>query len=94
MSCHYTNERTLNMLYNPHQITEAIRRFGVSDTATSLVVVSVSKDKENLQDESVESAMKSSVDGELVPMDSLREITDWAVIKKVIKYFSIVKIHF
>jgi EKC/KEOPS complex subunit CGI121/TPRKB len=67
------------------QITEAIRRFGVSDTANSLLVVSVSK--EDLSDDIVESAMKKVVEGECIPLDSLQQITDWALVKKVSQSF-------
>ncbi|KAI0368477.1 CGI-121-domain-containing protein [Pilatotrama ljubarskyi] len=69
---------TLNPTNN---ITEAIRRYGVADATSSLIVVRISSpDLEN-----VEQRMVSVVDGTLAPLDELARITDWASVKKYYK---------
>ncbi|KAI0029677.1 kinase binding protein CGI-121-domain-containing protein [Vararia minispora EC-137] len=67
---------------NPsHNITEAIRRYGVSDTTTSLLVVRVTSP--DLTD--VEARMKAVVDGQLEDLSALASTTDWATVKKYYK---------
>ncbi|KXN90555.1 hypothetical protein AN958_04227 [Leucoagaricus sp. SymC.cos] len=66
---------------NPtNNITEAIRRYGVSDTTASLFVVRI--DAGTLSGGEMELRMKKVVDGDLVPLSQLREVTDWSTIKK------------
>lgn len=60
------------------QITEAIRRFGVSDTATSLFVVRVGGPGTSIEDD-----MKAVVAGDVLPLADLPKLTDWATVKKV-----------
>lgn len=61
------------------QITEAIRRFGVSDTTTSLLVVRVGPPGET----DTENSMKAVVSGDLLPLTDLPMLTDWATVRKV-----------
>ncbi|KZT21228.1 CGI-121-domain-containing protein [Neolentinus lepideus HHB14362 ss-1] len=64
---------------NPgNNISEAIRRYGVSDGCTSLLVIRI--DSSELQD--VEAKMGSVVSGQLVPLTQLGTLTDWAAVKK------------
>lgn len=61
------------------QITEALRRYGVSDGTTSLFVVRVASPE--LQD--VQSKMLAVVDGVISPLSKLASLTDWSAIRKV-----------
>ncbi|KAJ3508447.1 hypothetical protein NLJ89_g5747 [Agrocybe chaxingu] len=65
---------------NPtHNITEAIRRYGVSGENKDIFVVRVVSPE---LEPSVESKMKAVVTGDIVPASELRHITDWSSIKK------------
>ncbi|KAH9887742.1 CGI-121-domain-containing protein [Cubamyces lactineus] len=66
---------TLNPTNN---ITEAIRRYGVGDATTSLIVVRIASPGLD----NVEQRMASIVDGTLAPLDDLAKVTDWASVKK------------
>lgn len=68
------------MAHRLHQITEALRRFGVSDASRSLLVVSIGPPSDASV---VEKAMKEIVEGDLVPLENLKDITDWSSIRKV-----------
>lgn len=61
------------------QITEAIRRFGVSDTTQSLLVARVGPSGGT----SIEGHMKAVVTGNVLPLADLPKLTDWAIVKKV-----------
>ncbi|KLO17509.1 CGI-121-domain-containing protein [Schizopora paradoxa] len=63
-------------------ITEALRRFGVNDNSSTLLVVRVVKSSENLD---VEKNMKEVVQGNLVPLSELENVTDWSLISKYYK---------
>jgi hypothetical protein len=63
------------------KITEAIRRYGVSDSTASLLVVRI--DAGTLPANEIEVKMKNIVDGDLVPFSDLDKVTDWSTIKKV-----------
>ncbi|KIM79467.1 hypothetical protein PILCRDRAFT_823362 [Piloderma croceum F 1598] len=64
---------------NPsNNITEAIRRYGVSDTTTALFVIRVTSP--DLTD--VEVKMNAVVSGTLSPLSSLNQLTDWPSIRK------------
>lgn len=52
----------------------------MSDTSSSLLVVRVGPG--NVPSSEVENRMKKVVQGDLVPLDTLADITDWAAIKK------------
>ncbi|KAL0949847.1 hypothetical protein HGRIS_009880 [Hohenbuehelia grisea] len=67
---------------NPtNNITEALRRFGVSESTQSLVVVHVCQT--GVSGESVSQQMSEIVAGDLQPMDALAKVTDWPAVKKV-----------
>ncbi|KAK7051385.1 hypothetical protein VNI00_004885 [Paramarasmius palmivorus] len=65
------------MLNPTNNITESIRRYGVSDSSNALIVVHITN---NTSDVHVEKRMKDVVDGELVPFTDLQ--TDWDRVKK------------
>ncbi|KAF9453144.1 CGI-121-domain-containing protein [Macrolepiota fuliginosa MF-IS2] len=66
---------------NPtNNITEAIRRYGISDTTTSLLVVRI--DAGTIPANDMELKMKKVVNGEIVPFSQIKDITDWSTIKK------------
>ncbi|KAG2130451.1 CGI-121-domain-containing protein [Suillus bovinus] len=64
---------------NPtNNITEAIRRYGVSDESTTLIIVRVDvSDTPHLQ-----RRMCDIIQGCMVPFQALGKITDWSIIKK------------
>ncbi|KAL5508606.1 hypothetical protein ACEPAH_6225 [Sanghuangporus vaninii] len=69
---------------NPtNNITEALRRFGVSDNSNSLLVVRVGQ--QAVPASEVESQMNSVVEGDLVPIETLSDVTDWDAVKKYYK---------
>ncbi|KZT13190.1 CGI-121-domain-containing protein, partial [Laetiporus sulphureus 93-53] len=63
-----------------NNITEAIRRFGVSDSTTALLVIRIASPE--FAPERVLTSMQAVVSGSLVSITRLREITDWTAIKK------------
>ncbi|EIW62280.1 CGI-121-domain-containing protein [Trametes versicolor FP-101664 SS1] len=69
---------------NPtNNITEAIRRYGVADATKSLIVVRICSP--DLDREDVKGQMQKVVEGTLVSLEELSNITDWASIKKYYK---------
>ncbi|KAF5322926.1 hypothetical protein D9619_001268 [Psilocybe cf. subviscida] len=80
-----TRTRTVHseILYNlnpTHNITEAIRRYGVSDTNTDVLVVRI--DSPGLSSQEVEKRMLNAIEGTIVPLTELEHVTDWAAVKK------------
>ncbi|KAI0084218.1 CGI-121-domain-containing protein [Irpex rosettiformis] len=65
---------TLNPTNN---ITEALRRYGVSASSSSLFVVRVDRPLDGLVER-----LSTIVHGTLVPLDSLKDMTNWDTIKK------------
>jgi len=64
---------------NPsNNITEALRRYGVSDGSTALFVVRI----DPIQPSQVKSKMSAVVDGTQVPLSELADLTDWVAVKK------------
>ncbi|KAF8263437.1 CGI-121-domain-containing protein [Lactarius quietus] len=64
---------------NPsNNITEALRRYGVTDDSTALLVVRI----DPLASLEVRGRMSAVVQGTLVPMAALAELTDWVAVKK------------
>ncbi|KAG1811259.1 CGI-121-domain-containing protein [Suillus subaureus] len=64
---------------NPtNNITEAIRRYGVSDESTKLIVVRV--DVSNTPE--LQRRMCDIIQGRMVPFQVLSQMTDWSIIKK------------
>jgi len=69
---------------NPtNNITEALRRFGVSDSSKSLLVVRVGSSADTA---AVEKQMRAAVHGDLISLDALRSLTDWTAVNKVYKF--------
>lgn len=69
---------------NKSQISDAIRRFGVNDKTTILLVVRLHSGLPNAESkESILAAMQAAVEGELLPLSSLPDFTDWTAVKKV-----------
>ncbi|KAH8824815.1 kinase binding protein CGI-121-domain-containing protein [Flagelloscypha sp. PMI_526] len=67
---------------NPsHNISEAIRRYGVSEDTTSLLVIRLDPLTTSVPEE-VHRLMDAAVSGQIVPLSQLSEITDWAAVKK------------
>ncbi|KAF9563355.1 CGI-121-domain-containing protein [Agrocybe pediades] len=74
------------ILYNlnpTHNITEAIRRYGVSENNTDVLVVRIGS--QDLVPSVVEERMKEVVSGNLVPLSELQDVTDWSSVKKYYK---------
>lgn len=61
------------------QITEAIRRYGVSDTTTALFVVRVASPDITC----IEDKMNAVIQGTISPLSALEQLTDWSSVKKV-----------
>ncbi|GAW02186.1 CGI-121-domain-containing protein [Lentinula edodes] len=70
---------------NPtNNITEAIRRYGVSDTTKALLVVQIMNSSATTASISdVEIKMKKVVNGTIVSFDELARLTDWNTVEKV-----------
>ncbi|OSX60740.1 hypothetical protein POSPLADRAFT_1148484 [Postia placenta MAD-698-R-SB12] len=66
---------------NNASITEAIRRFGISDETTALLAIRISSP--DLTD--VEGRMRAVVSGDLSNLNELRQVTDWTNIRKYYK---------
>ncbi|PSR72866.1 hypothetical protein PHLCEN_2v11233 [Hermanssonia centrifuga] len=65
-------------ILNPsNNISEAIRRYGVSDDSTAVFVVRIANSTTD-----VKTKMQSVVKGDLVPISDLQNITDWGNVKK------------
>ncbi|KAG8987520.1 RuvB ATP-dependent DNA helicase pontin [Tulasnella sp. 427] len=74
-----------------NNITESIKRFGVSDSTTSLLVVRVGdrqtlpSGSKTLSNDEVKSMASSVVEGQWASLGQLSEITDWSVVRKYYK---------
>ncbi|WVQ78803.1 hypothetical protein IAT38_000894 [Cryptococcus sp. DSM 104549] len=80
---HNLHSELLLLLSPNNNITDSIRRHGISDSTTRLAVVRFGGAGETV--EQVWEGMSKVVDGELVGWDSLEEETDWARVDKVYK---------
>ena len=63
------------------QISEAIKRFGVSDTTQVLLVIRVSPPSFTSNEFNTKAGLV--VKGDLVPLSSLEQYTDWKLVQKV-----------
>ncbi|CAE6347125.1 unnamed protein product, partial [Rhizoctonia solani] len=70
-------------LNNSNNISESIKRFGVSDSSKSLFVVRVAGPELSIDD--ILGSMKAAIQGEEVPIENLSEITDWPLVCKYYK---------
>ncbi|KAG8944951.1 hypothetical protein FRC04_001303 [Tulasnella sp. 424] len=74
-----------------NNITESIKRFGVSDATTSLVVVRVGDRQtlltgsKTLTEDDVRNMASSVVEGQWTSLDQLTGLTDWPLIRKYYK---------
>ena len=75
--------RFTHVLISFLQISEAIRRYGVSDATTSLFVVEIGTLPSH------HDKIKAIVDGTVSPFSQLSEITDWGTVKKVCRIFRV-----
>ncbi|KAH9936886.1 CGI-121-domain-containing protein [Epithele typhae] len=67
---------------NPtNNISDAIRRYGITDATSSLIVVRICSP----EPADVQGLMGAVVEGDLVLLDKLADITDWSSIKKYYK---------
>ena len=65
---------------NPtNNITEALRRYGISDKTTAVIVVSM--------DGASETEMAAGIAGTLTSLDALTHITDWPTVSKASHLF-------
>ncbi|KAJ8456700.1 hypothetical protein ONZ45_g18614 [Pleurotus djamor] len=68
-------------ILNPtNNITEALRRYGVSETTTSLLVVRIGE--AGLASDQVLESMNAVVQGDIQPLEKLQDSTDWNAVKK------------
>ncbi|KAG8768563.1 hypothetical protein FRC15_005085 [Serendipita sp. 397] len=82
----YIHSEILWLLNPGNNISEAIRRFGVADASTSLIVVRVFKSdstEPTQETDKVLASMQKVLEGKLGSLDTLP--TDWATIKKIYK---------
>ncbi|CAE6464780.1 unnamed protein product [Rhizoctonia solani] len=70
-------------LNNSNNISESIKRFGISDSSKSVFVVRVTSPE--LSVENILGSMKAAIQGEEVPIEALSEITDWPLVCKYYK---------
>lgn len=70
-------------LNSSNNISESIKRFGVSDLSKSLFAVRVCGPE--LSIEAVLESMKAAVQGEEIPLEGLEGITDWPLVCKYYK---------
>ncbi|KAH7344037.1 CGI-121-domain-containing protein [Rhizoctonia solani] len=70
-------------LNSSNNISESIKRFGVSDSSKSLFAVRVCGPELSIDD--VLASMKAAVQGEEMPLEALSEITDWPLVCKYYK---------
>jgi len=71
---------------NPtNNITEALRRFGISKNTKSVILVQAVEESIAVETVEIQSSMESLVKGTFVPIGRLSNYTDWARVRKVYK---------
>lgn len=65
------------------QISEAFRRYGVSDDTAALLVIRIDTAIPDIRER-----MHAVVQGNMVPLSNLSQVTDWARVKKVRPHIS------
>ncbi|TFK28609.1 CGI-121-domain-containing protein [Coprinopsis marcescibilis] len=76
----YVHSEILFYLNPTNNITEALRRYGISDTSTDMIVVRVGD--ASLPPSNAQELMKDVVIGTIVPFSELEQVTDWGAVKK------------
>jgi len=74
------DRRRVCFLTSNLKITEALRRYGISNTSTDVIVVRIDTTDATALD--IESKAKSVIKGRLASLDELSAVTDWNSIKK------------
>jgi EKC/KEOPS complex subunit CGI121/TPRKB len=69
------------------QIAESFRRFGVSPTTTSLLIIKISTPSAQVTAQQIQEHLTKSIEGKQVPFedDVISKLTDLARIKKIYK---------
>ncbi|WWC60389.1 uncharacterized protein I303_102961 [Kwoniella dejecticola CBS 10117] len=80
---HNLHSELLLSLSPNNNITDSIRRHGISDKTTNLVIVKITDGQQT--PENVYSSIMNIVEGELVNLDKIEEVTDWAKVDKIYK---------
>ncbi|WVQ65024.1 uncharacterized protein L199_003194 [Kwoniella botswanensis] len=80
---HNLHSEILLTLSPNNNITDSIRRHGISDTTSNLVVVKFTNSSQS--QESVHEGIKRVVDGELIGLDGIERNTDWTRVDKIYK---------
>ncbi|OWT36201.1 protein CGI121 [Cryptococcus neoformans] len=80
---HNLHSELLLLLSPNNNITDSIRRHGVSDSTTNLAVVKFGKRGDKVEE--VYEAMKNVVEGELIGWERVSEGTDWVRVDKIYK---------
>ncbi|WWC96843.1 hypothetical protein V866_003718 [Kwoniella sp. B9012] len=80
---HNLHSEILLTLSPNNNITDSIRRHGISDTTSNLVVVKFTNPSQS--QESVYEGIKRVVDGELIELDGIERNTDWTRVDKIYK---------
>ncbi|WVN90706.1 uncharacterized protein L203_105948 [Cryptococcus depauperatus CBS 7841] len=80
---HNLHSEVLLLLSPNNNITDSIKRHGISDNTTSLAVVKFGSAEKT--PEEVFRGMESVVDGKLVSWNNLETGTDWAMVDKIYK---------
>ncbi|KAI0753593.1 CGI-121-domain-containing protein [Irpex lacteus] len=75
----YVHSEIIWTLNPTNNITEALRRYGVSATTKSLFVVRVDQ---QIDSQTLVEQLANVVQGDLVPLTHLEDLTDWDTIKK------------
>ncbi|KAF8509429.1 CGI-121-domain-containing protein [Hysterangium stoloniferum] len=70
-----------------HNISEAIKRFGVSDSSQALLVVRIGPPA--ITSKIFSDSVKQVVSGDLTELSTLASYTDWPLIRKVYKFSAI-----
>jgi EKC/KEOPS complex subunit CGI121/TPRKB len=71
----------------PQKIAESFRRFGISPTTSSLLVIKVSTPSSSYTATSIQEHLTANIEGEQIAFtdEELRQITDLARVKKIYK---------
>ncbi|KAJ2961107.1 hypothetical protein NQZ79_g3624 [Umbelopsis isabellina] len=77
LKTHNVNSEIVYDFSSTNNISQSLRRYGVADDSTALIVIKVGGDPSE-----TENIMKTDVHGELVSLSSIPEFTDMAAVRK------------